>query len=215
MAMSLFAIRLGARRLPTRRKASSIGTAASSTSIEAAPAGDAPALILDVRMNGGGNDQLAFDIAGRFTRSTVQAGYVKFRNGPAHTNFGAPNERTVSPRGPWQFTGNVLLLIGRRCASSNESFIVAMRQMPNVVLVGDRTAGSTGNPGTFPLAGGWSYTMSRWIEYTPDNQVIEDNGITPDIAVSASLSDFASGRDPVLEYALQRLGAASAQAAAR
>jgi carboxyl-terminal processing protease len=122
---------------------------------------DAPALILDVRMNSGGNDQLAFEIAGRFTRSTVRAGYVKFRNGPAHTNFGPPNERTVSPRGPWQFAGNVLLLIGRRCASSNESFIVAMAQMPNVVLVGDRTAGSTGNPGTFPLAGGWSYTPCR------------------------------------------------------
>lgn len=170
----------------------------------------APALILDVRMNPGGNDQLAFEIAGRFTRSTIRAGYVKFRNGPRHTDFGAPIERTVNPRGEWQFAGTVLLLIGRRCASSNESFIMAMGQLPHVTLVGDRTAGSTGNPGSFPLADGWSYTVSRWIEYTADNQVIEDNGIAPDVAVPATASDFAGGRDPVLDWAVARAGGQAA-----
>jgi carboxyl-terminal processing protease len=168
---------------------------------------DAPALILDVRMNPGGNDQLAFEIAGRFTPSVVRAGYVRFRNGPKHTDFGAPVQRTVNPRGSWQFAGTVMLLIGRRSASSNESFILAMSQLPNVTLVGDRTAGSTGNPGTFPLAGGWSYTVSRWIEYTADNQVIEDNGIMPDVVVPVTAADFASGRDPVLDWAVSRVGA--------
>ena len=116
---------------------------------------NSPALILDVRMNPGGNDSLAFEIAGRFI-PTVTAGSVRFRNGPSHRDFGAPIQRTVSPRGAWQYGGQVLLLVGRRCASSNESFIAAMGASPNVTLVGDRTAGSTGNPGTFPLAGGWS-----------------------------------------------------------
>ena len=165
---------------------------------------DAPMLILDVRPNGGGDDSIAFQIAGRFAHSTINAGYVKFRNGAAHTDFGAPTTRTVSPRGPWQYGGKVLLLIGSKCASSNESFIVAMGQLPNVTLAGDRTAGATGNPGTFNLANGWTYTVSRWIEYTPENQIIEDNGIAPDILVPASASDFAAGRDPVLDWALSR-----------
>jgi C-terminal processing protease CtpA/Prc len=166
---------------------------------------NSPALILDVRMNGGGMDSLAFEIAGRFIRSPINAGYVRYRNGPGHTDFGAPVQRTVSPRGPWQYSGTVLLLMGRRCASSNESFIMAMGQLPNVTLVGERTAGSTGNPTTFPLAGGWSYTVSRWIEYTTDNQIIEDNGISPDVLVTATAGDFASGRDPVLDFAVNRL----------
>jgi hypothetical protein len=164
-----------------------------------------PAIIVDVRMNGGGNDSLAFEIAGRFMPAIVNFGYVRFRSGPAHTDFGPAQQRTVSPRGPWQYGGTVLLLIGARCASSNESFIAAMGQLPNVTLVGDRTAGSTGNPGTFPLAGGWSYTVSRWIEYIADNQVIEDNGIAPDVFVAAGAADFAAGRDPVLDWALNRL----------
>ena len=167
----------------------------------------APALILDVRMNPGGNDQLAFEIAGRFTRSVIRAGYVRFRNGPSHADFGPPVQRTVNPRGSWQFGGTVMLLVGGRCASSNESFILAMGQLPNVTVVGDRTAGSTGNPGTFPLAAGWSYTVSRWIEYTADDQVIEDNGLMPDVVVPVTAADFASGRDPVLEWALSRVSA--------
>ena len=170
---------------------------------------NAPTLIFDVRMNGGGDDQLAFQVAGRFATRSVTAGYVKFRMGPSHSDFGPLMARTLSPRGPWQYTRPVLLLIGRRCASSNESFIEAMRQLPNVTLVGDRTAGASGNPGTFPLAGGWMYTVSRWIEYTADNQVIEDVGISPREFVPASPADFAQGRDPVLDWALSTAAASA------
>ena len=162
----------------------------------------APAIILDVRMNPGGNDALAFEVAGRFARTSVVFGSVRFRNGPSHSDFGPATTRTLNPRGSWQYTGQVLVLTGRRCASSNESFIAAMGQLPNVTLAGDRTAGATGNPGTFPLANGWSYTVSRWIEYTADNQPIEDIGISPDVFVTAGPQDFAMGRDPVLDWAL-------------
>ena len=82
---------------------------------------DRPALILDVRMNPGGNDQPAFDFAGRFTTSTTTSGFVQFRNGPGHSDFTPRQARTFSPRGSFQFTRPVLLLIGRFCASSNEA----------------------------------------------------------------------------------------------
>ena len=162
----------------------------------------APMLILDVRMNGGGDSQLAFDIAGRFAQASVATGYVRFRNGPSHADFGPVIPQVLNPRGAWQYTGAVLLLIGRRCLSSNEAFIAAMRQLPNVTLVGDRTGGSSGNPGTFPLALGWTYTVSRWIQYTADDQVIEDVGIAPRVFVVAGPGDFGQGRDPVLDWAL-------------
>jgi hypothetical protein len=164
---------------------------------------NAPGLIVDVRMNPGGNDSIALDVAGRFARTSVVFGFVRFRNGPSHTDFGPTTTRTLDPRGSWQYNGQVLLLIGRRCASSNESFIAAMGQLPNVTLVGDRTAGSTGNPGTFPLANGWTYTVSRWIEYTADNEPIEDRGLAPDVFVAASSGDFSVGLDPVLEWSLK------------
>src|SRR5436190_6787734 len=59
----------------------------------------APLLILDVRPNAGGDDSLAFDIAGRFTPVSVVGGYVKFRNGPRHGDFGSLTPKVVNPRG--------------------------------------------------------------------------------------------------------------------
>jgi hypothetical protein len=162
----------------------------------------ADALIVDVRMNPGGDDRIAFEFAGRFASRTTIVSYVKTRNGPNHGDFTALQARTVSPRGAFIFTRPVLVLIGRQCASSNESFVAAMGEMPNVTLVGDTTAGATANPLTFPLASGWSYSVSHWIEYTASMQGIEDHGIAPDVAVPASAADFASGRDPVLDWAL-------------
>ena len=163
---------------------------------------NAPLMIVDVRMNGGGDETIARDFAGRFIPRAVNAGYTRVRNGPLHTDFGAAQQRTYSPRGSWQFGGRVLLLIGRLCASSNESFIEAMRQLPNVTLAGDRTVGASANPGTFPLANGWSYTISRWVDYTADNRILEDSGIPPAVFVPASSADFAQLRDPVIEWAL-------------
>ncbi len=163
---------------------------------------EAPALILDVRMNSGGDDQLAFQFAGRFTATARVTGAVQFRNGPLHVDFTPQQARTVAPRGRWQFTRPVLLLVGRACASSNESFIAAMRELPNVIVVGDTTAGATGNPAFFDLGGGWQYSVSRWIEYTAQGTVIEGNGIAPAVFVPATPSDFQQGRDPVLEWAM-------------
>jgi hypothetical protein len=159
-------------------------------------------LILDVRMNPGGNSQLAFEIAGRFVPTSTVAANSRFRSGPSHGDFGPVMPLVVNPRGAWQFTGAITVLIGRRCASSNELFIAALRQLPNVTLVGDVTAGSSGNPGSFPLASGWSYTVSRWISSLPDGQVIEDVGIAPHVFVTTTAGDFMQGRDPVLDWAL-------------
>jgi hypothetical protein len=163
------------------------------------------ALIVDVRANGGGDDSIAYQFAGRFADATRTTEFIQFRSGPLHTDFTALQSRTVSPRGSFQFTRPVVLLIGRNCTSSNESFIAAMRELPNVTVIGDTSGGASGNPGTFQLGGGWSYTVSRWIDYTAERQIIEDQGIAPAISVAAAATDFAAGRDPVLDFAIARL----------
>ena len=162
----------------------------------------APAMIIDVRMNGGGSDALAYAVAGRFFDATRVVDYIQYRNGPGHSDFGPAQSRTVGPRGSWQFTRPVLLLIGRGCFSSNESFIAAMRELPNVTVVGDTTGGGSGNPITYPLGGGWSYTVPRWIEYTPQMQIIEWQGIAPKTVIPVSAVDWSAARDPVLDYAI-------------
>lgn len=159
-------------------------------------------VVLDVRMNGGGNDALAYQVAGRFTTSTRIGGYVQFRSGLRHDSFTALTARSVSPRGPWQFTRPVLLLTGRGAFSSAEGFVSAMQALPNVTLVGDTTGGGSGNPSVYPLREGYGISVSRWIEYTSTKQPIEWRGIAPDSVVAFSDGEVSGGRDETLAYAL-------------
>ena len=162
---------------------------------------NAPAMVIDVRMNGGGNSALADSVASRFFDTNRTATFVRYRNGPKHSDFGPLQSASVSPRGAWQFRKPVLLLVGRGCFSSNEEFIAAMSQLPNVTIVGDTTGGGSGNPSLFVLGGGWQYSVPQWIEYTAAMQVVEWRGIAPGIVVPASTADFDAGRDPVLDFA--------------
>lgn len=176
----------------------------------------ARAVVLDVRMNGGGNDALAYQVAGRFTTSARIGGYVQFRSGLRHDSFTALTARSVSPRGTWQFTRPVLLLTGRGAFSSAEGFVSAMQALPNVTLVGDTTGGGSGNPSVYPLREGYGISVSRWIEYTSTKQPIEWRGIAPDSVVAFSDGEVSGGRDETLAYALElvsRLPAARSAAA--
>jgi hypothetical protein len=164
---------------------------------------NAPAMVIDVRMNGGGNSALADSIASRFFDSSRVATYVRYRNGPKHSDLGPLQPSRVSPRGSWQFRKPVLLLVGRGCFSSSEDFIAAMSQLPYVTVVGDTTGGGSGNPTMVDLGGGWQYSVPRWIEYTAAMQVVEWKGIAPNIVVPASAADFDAGRDPVFDFAIQ------------
>lgn len=164
---------------------------------------DTRALIVDVRANSGGDDQLAFALAGRFSAKRIAAGSVRYRDG---AGLGALIERSVAPRGPWTWTKPVVLLIGGGCYSSSESFIAAMATLPTVTTLGDTTGGGSGNPTERALGGGWKYLLPRWIEYAPDGHVIEWQGIAPAVRVPFDTAGLAATRDPILEAALARLG---------
>jgi hypothetical protein len=167
---------------------------------------DAPSLIIDVRPNGGGSDELSLALAGRFATATTTVGYVRFRDGRRHDSFTDEIVRRVSPRGTFQFRKPVIVLTGRGVYSSTETFISAMRELPNVTVLGDTTGGGSGNPGQHTLKS-WRYSVSRWIEWTADRRVIEWKGIPPDSVVAWTASEVAAGRDPVIAAALTKVGA--------
>lgn len=164
---------------------------------------ESPIMIVDVRMNGGGNENLAIQVAGRFAVEKKVVEYYKVRNGPEHDDFGALVSKYCEPRGEWKFTKPVALLIGPTCLSSNESFICQMKEQQNVTLIGDTTGGGTANPITYQLSDGTKYRVPRWIAYTAQMKVVEWNGIEPEIFIPADENDFVNNRDPVLEYAVE------------
>jgi hypothetical protein len=164
--------------------------------------GAARSLVIDVRGNGGGNYALAPAIAGRFADHARTFGYLRRRNGPTHTDFANYEAEVIEPAGNSRFNGRVYVLADRRSFSTAENFVLAIRSLPNVTVIGDTTAGASGGPIVRELANGWTYQLSEWIEYTPTFAMYEDSGLPPDVVVQAKAGDSASGIDRALERAL-------------
>jgi C-terminal processing protease CtpA/Prc len=94
--------------------------------------------------------------------------------------------------------------------SSAESFALMMAQCPQVVTMGERSAGSSANPRRLELACGITVNLPRWMDLDPDGKPIERIGIAPDVPVEAARDSFTDESDPVLKAALERLRSAPA-----
>jgi len=165
---------------------------------------DARGLVVDVRDNSGGKDANAEKIAGRFSSERRLYRRIQYRNGPDHGDFSPLEDDYLEPRGRTRFLGPVALLTNRRTFSAGESFVLAMRTLPGVITVGDTTGGGSGNPLYRELPNGWSFSVSRWIEWSLDGTTHEGVGFPPDIpkAIPPQLLGFS---DPILQTAVAHL----------
>lgn len=166
---------------------------------------DTRALIVDVRMNLGGNEDVAGEFAARFLANEFTYATCQIRNGIMHTNLTERIPRTVKPRGPWRYDRPVLLLIGERCISSNESFIAMMMGATNVTTIGAHTAGSSGNPMEIKLPLDITVGVPVWIAYLPDGTPLDERGIQPQVKFEPQPGAFEGNRDDLLAAALERL----------
>jgi hypothetical protein len=100
-------------------------------------------LVIDVRLNHGGDDQLGIEIASRLTDRKYLAYAKAARNnlaGPLH--FTAAQETWVVPCKRASFHGNVVLLIGPDTVSAGETFTMALLgREPHVSRIGLNTQG--------------------------------------------------------------------------
>lgn len=162
------------------------------------------ALIIDVRANGGGAEPAAAKVAGCFVKAPVVYGRdVIRRNG----KLSEPLDRTLVPTEDRpKYRGRVVVLAGLGTISSCESFVLMMKQVPGCVVIGDRTAGSSGNPKPINLGNGVTVFIPSWQDLRLDGTCFEGEGIAPDIAVKCEPKDFDT-HDPVLDAALKVLRA--------
>ena len=168
--------------------------------VAAAAAAKAPAIIVDVRPNSGGDEIIARQFAGCFVgepkvyaKNTTRAG----------GKWSQVYDRVVEPnRGRPAYRGKVVVLTGPANMSSCESFILMMKQAPDCTLVGERTYGSSGNPQPQNLGNGVTVFLSSWKDMLPDGSPLEGKGIAPDVEVKSTPADFRAA-DPVLAAALK------------
>ncbi len=162
-------------------------------------------LILDLRSNGGGSDINSQIVMSRFADKKTLIRKIRYRNGPQHTDFSKPIFDYVEPNG-FYYDKPVVLLTDRSVYSAAEDFILGMRQFPDVLVLGERTAGSSGNPATFDLPNGWIYTVPRWQILQPENDSLYENtGLIPDTLVYQTERDDIFLQDAKMDAAVRLL----------
>lgn len=172
----------------------------------------AKGLILDLRENGGGNSDSSDAIVGRLTDKPLSGSAWKTRRhlgawaawGKKDDWFdgGTPMIQPVEGKQP--FLGPVVVLVGPRTLSAAEDFLIPLHASHRATLVGQRTAGSTGQPMVIMLPGGGAAAIcTKWDTY-PDGREFVGVGVIPDVEVYATQAEVAAGlwsggKDPVLE----------------
>jgi hypothetical protein len=155
-------------------------------------------LIVDVRMNFGGDEKLARQLAGCFIN--LPKIYAKHTIRAAG-QWQGPFDRVFEPN-PTQPTyhGRVVVLTGPQCMEANESFLLMMKAA-GATLIGATTFGSSANPKPIQLANGVTVFLPGWQDMRPDGTCFEGEGIAPGLEVKTKPADFANA-DPVLDAAL-------------
>ena len=140
---------------------------------------DVDAVIVDISMNDGGYDTVARALAGRFASERV-VGYSKYAG---DADEAAPQAVYIDPSKGRRFTGPVYLLTSDYSMSAAEVFTMAMRALPNVRHVGQKTRGALSDQLSKSLPNGWKLTLSNEVYLDSKGRHWEGTGIPPQTAL--------------------------------
>ncbi|WP_084885076.1 S41 family peptidase [Vibrio sp. qd031] len=99
----------------------------------------------------------------------------------------------------------IYVLIGHNTASAAEDFLVQLRSIDYIKTVGSPSFGSTGQPLFGQLPGGGSFRVCTLRNTYPDGTEFNGVGIQPDLPFVPTLSQFLSGQDHTLLFALEAI----------
>lgn len=166
--------------------------------------GSTRGMIIDLRYNPGGDSSIAEGVTSCLIDHPIATFVSRVPHYvAANRAWGIPPvwteiRREIAPREGKRFPGPIALLTGPATYSSAEDFIVSLHAARRVVLVGERTAGSTGNPLRVPLPGGGNFRVVTVRCVYPDGRDFVGTGIQPDVEVHPTQQDIHDGHDRVL-----------------
>ena len=156
----------------------------------------ATSLILDFRDNGGGYLDTAVEILSYFFEEDTIV--VRTReNDPKLTQ----ELKTKKGKFVQKSTLPVVMLINNLSASATEIVAWAFQDYGRAILIGEKSYGKGAVQEPFLLQDGsiLKITVGRW--YTPKDQNIDKNGITPDVIVPLFEADYTAKNDRQLNAA--------------
>jgi hypothetical protein len=166
-------------------------------------------LVIDVRINSGGDDPYGLAIASRLATREYLAYTKEARADPVDRNRWTPGDPSrVVPSSRPGFRGPIVELIGPLTISAGETFTQAlMGRTPHVTRIGENTQGVFSDVLGRRLPNGWRFGLPNEVFRTPDGATFDGMGVPPDVPVPVFADeDVAAGRDPGMARALQILG---------
>jgi carboxyl-terminal processing protease len=134
------------------------------------------ALIVDVRLNGGGFDRAGLLLCERFT-DVPRTAFVKKAWCPP--GFTTPQSVTIQPSRRRRFNKPIILLVSPLSVSAGEVFALAMSSLPSVTIMGDNTQGILSDNLYHRLPCGWEVSLSNEVYETQDGRCYESVGVPP------------------------------------
>ena len=156
-------------------------------------------LVIDLRGNPGGVGAMAVPVARALLDRDASLGTLRFRDFEQDLNVEVGED--ADP-----FTGPVAVLVDEGTASTSEIFVIGLRDLGRITVVGARPSAGAALPSVIEQLHGGALLQYVVADYhSPRGTVVEGKGIVPDVRVPETREDFSAGRDPVLEAARRHL----------
>src|SRR5216684_8897504 len=135
------------------------------------------ALILDLRNNPGGLLNVAVDVCGQFLPPNTKVVSTQGRAASQQRDYSTSGAAKERPHFP------MAVLVNEGSASGAEIVCGALKDLHRAIVVGETTfgKGSVQNVMQLPDESALRFTTAKY--YTPSKQVIQGNGVTPNIRV--------------------------------
>ena len=157
---------------------------------------DCQGIVLDVRNNGGGSMDNAYQLAAPFFTQDTVVGYWQHKSGVGHKEFSDKEPmRMEGSKGIWRRP--VIVLCNRRSYSAANFFVSIMRYANNSLILGGISGGGGGMPMSYELPNGWLVRFSSVKMYDRDSVSIEP-GISPHLLVNQQ----SENKDNLIEEAI-------------
>ena len=167
-----------------------------------------PGVIIDMRVNGGGNGWLADQMAAYFFDKEIVVGNTALYNKGSGKFYMDPGDQTsmIPPRPELQYSGSVVVMVGPACASACEFFSYDMTINNRATIVGQYPSdGAGGSVEQFLMPENLivQMTVGRAVN-AQGNIHLEGKGVVPTVKVPVTaeiLQQQANGEDVVLATA--------------
>lgn len=164
----------------------------------------ADGLIIDLRHNQGGDFTFSFSEMGRLAEREYFAFRSKTKNGKGKNDYTQWKDWYLEPSGKF-IDKPIIVLTDRYTISAGERTVMALRELPDVTVIGDTTNGAHGTMIGRETANGWFYSIVPQKVELPDGRSLEGTGLPPDLIIKNELSEILTGTDKVLETAIELL----------